>query len=155
MAHRFKNAHDVQVFALIAARQNGAAIDINGRYVGAQDAHHATGHVFVAAAHHQDTVHPLTLYAGFDAVRNDFATDQGVLHAFGAHGHAIGNGGCAKNLSVAAGCFNARHCGVGQFLQTTVARGDGAVTVGHAHHGFDKITLFVTHGVVHRAIGRP
>ncbi|MEY3428329.1 MAG: hypothetical protein RIS60_1681 [Pseudomonadota bacterium] len=94
------------------------------------------------------------LHAGFDAIRNDFAAHQGVLHALGAHGHAIGNGGGTKNLSVATGFFNASHCSIGQFLQATVARGNGAVTVGHAHHGFDKITFFIAHGVVHRAVGR-
>ena len=58
-------------------------------------------------------------------------------------------------MGVATGLFNASYSSIGQLLQTTVARGDGAVTVGHAHHGFDKVTFFITHGVIHRAIGGP
>ena len=153
LAHGFKNAHDVQVFALVAARQNGAAIHVNGGHVGTQHAHQATGHVLVATADHQHTVHPLALHAGFHAVGNHLARNQRVLHAFGAHGHAVRNGGGAEYLGVATGGFDALNGGIGQFLQTAVARGDGAVTVGHAHHGFDEIALFIAHGVVHRPVG--
>jgi len=38
-------------------------------------------------------------------------------------------------------------------LQTAVARRDGGVTVGHAHHGFDKVALLVAHGVIHGSVG--
>ena len=155
MAHGFKHANDVEVFVLVTAWQDGAAVNIDGRHVGAQDAHHAAGHVFVATADHQHAVHPLALHASLNAIRNDFTADQGVLHALSSHGHAIGNGGGAKNLRIAACFFNARHSRIGQFLQATVARGDGAVTVGHADHGLYKITFFIAHGIVHGAVGRP
>ena len=152
-AHGFKHAHDVQVFALVAARQNGAAVNVDGRNVGAQHAHQAAGHVLVATAHHQHAVHPLALHAGFHAVGNHLAGDQRVLHALGAHGHAVRDGGGAKDLGVATGGFDALNGGIGQLLQAAVARGDGAVPVGHAHHGFDEIALFIAHGVVHRPVG--
>ena len=87
--HSFENADDVQVFALVAARQNGAAININGRHVCAQHAHQTARHVFVTTAHHQHAVHPLALYTGFNAVRNHFTADQRILHALSAHGHAV------------------------------------------------------------------
>ncbi len=68
--------------------------------------------------------------------------------------HAVRDGRCAKNLRVATGLFNARHRRVGQLLQAAVARCDGAVSVGHAHHGFDKVALLVAHGVIHGTVGR-
>ena len=152
-AHGFKHAHDVEVFALVAARQNGAAIDIDGRHIGAQHAHQATRHVLVAAAYHQHAVHPLALHAGFNAVGNDFAAHQRILHALGAHGHAVGNGGRAEHLCIAAGFFNGGNGGIGQLLQAAVARRDGAVPVGHANHGLFEVAFLVAHGVVHGAVG--
>ncbi len=153
-AHGFKHADDVEVFALVVAGQDGAAVHINGGHVGAQHAHEAAGHVFVAATDDQNAVHPLALHAGFDAVRNHLAADQRVLHAFGAHGHAVGDGGGAENLGVAACGFDARHRRVGEFLQAAVARRDGAVAVGHADHGLAKVAFLVAHAVVHGAVGR-
>ena len=153
LAHGFKHADDVEVFALVVAGQNGAAVHIDGRHIGAQHAHQAAGHVFVAAADHQHAVHPLALHAGFDAVGDDFAADQRVLHAFGAHGHAVRDSGRAEDLGVAAGFFNAGNRRVSQLLQAGVAGGDGAVAVGHADHGLLEVCRFVAHGVVHRAVG--
>ena len=66
--YRFEHADDVQVFTLVAAWQDGAAVDVNGGHVGAQHAHHAAGHVFVAATDDQNAIHPLTTDAGFNAV---------------------------------------------------------------------------------------
>jgi len=107
------------------------------------------------SAHHQHTVHPLTLNASFNAVRNHFTTHKRIFHTFGTHGHAIRNSRRTKNLSIATSLFNALNRSIGQFLQATVARRDGAVTIGHTHHGFHKITFFIPHGVVHRAVWRP
>ena len=154
LAHGFKHADDVEVLALVAPRQDGAAVDVNGWHIGTQHAHHAAGHVFVAAADHHHAVHPLALHAGLDAVRDHLAADQAVFHAFGAHGHAVRNGGRAKHLGVAAGFFNAVNGCVRQLLQAAVAGCDGAVAVGHADHGFFEVRLFVAHGVVHGPVGR-
>ena len=76
LAHGLKHAHDVEVFAFVVAGQDGAAVHIDGRHIGAQHAHQAAGHVFVAAPDHQHAVHPLALHAGLDAVGDDFAADQ-------------------------------------------------------------------------------
>jgi hypothetical protein len=75
------------------------------------------GHVLVAAAHDHHAVHPLALHAGLDAVGDHLAADQRVLHALGAHRHAVGDGGRAEDLRVAAGFLDAAHGGVGQLLQ--------------------------------------
>src|SRR5665647_2765983 len=99
---------------LVMARQNGAAIDKNGGHIGAQHAHQAARHVLVAAADDHHAVHPLALHAGLDAVGDDFPADQGVLHAFGAHRHAVRNGRGAEHLGVAARLLNRRHGRIGQ-----------------------------------------
>jgi hypothetical protein len=134
LAHGLEHADDVQVLALVLARQDGAAVDVDRRHVGAQHAHQAAGHVLVAAADHQHAVHPLALHAGLDAVGDHFAAHQRVLHAFGAHGHAVGDGRRAEDLRIAAGFLDAGDRRVGQLLQAAVAGRDGAVAVGHADH---------------------
>src|SRR5690606_22161023 len=40
-----------------------------------------------------------------------------------------------------------------QLLQAAVARRDGAVAVGHTHHGLAEIGFLVAHAVVHGAVG--
>ena len=152
LAHRFKHADDIEVLAFVATGKNGAAVDINRGHIGPKHSHEAAWHVFIAAPHDQDSVHPLALDTGFDAIGNHLTAYQGVLHAFGSHGHAIRDRGRTKNLGVAAGFFNAFDRCIGEFLQAAVARGDSAVAVGHAYHGFFKVTFLVSHGVVHRAV---
>jgi hypothetical protein len=103
LAHGLEHADDVQVLPLVLAGQDGAAVDVDGRHVGAQHAHHAAGHVLVAAADDEHAVHPLAADAGLDAVGDHLAADQAVLHALGAHGHAVADGGRAEHLGIAAG----------------------------------------------------
>ena len=153
-AHSLKHADDVQVTALVVPRQDGAAVNIDGRHIGAQHAHQSSGHVFVTATDHHHAVHPLALDAGLDAVRDHFPADQRVLHALGPHGHAVRDGGCTKHLSVATGLFNAGNRGISQLLQARIAGCDGAVAVGHADHGFFEVVGFIAHGVVHGSIRR-
>ncbi len=149
-----EHADDIQVFSLVMARQYGAAVHIDGRYIGAQHAHQAAGHVLVTPAQHQHAVHPLALDTGFDAVCNHFAADQAVFHALGAHGHAVRDGRCAKNLRIAPGLFNAGNSRIGQLLQAAVTRRNRAVAIGNADHGFLEVAFGVAHAVVHRTIRR-
>ena len=58
------------------AGEDGAAVNVNGRHIGPQNAHHAAGHVFVATADHQHAVHPLAANTGFYAIGNHFTADQ-------------------------------------------------------------------------------
>src|SRR4029453_2443492 len=120
LAHGFEHADDVQVLAFPLARQDRAAVDGDGGHVGAQHADQAAGHVLVAAADDDHAVHPLALHAGLDAVGDHFAADQAVLHAFGAHRHAVGDRRRAEDLRIAAGLLDALHGGVGQLLQAAV-----------------------------------
>ena len=152
LADGLEDADNVEVLSLVAARKNGASVNIDGRHVGAQHSHHAAGHILVAAANHNHTVHPLALHASLDAVGNYFAANQRIFHAFGTHRHAVRDRGRAENLRVAASFFNALNRCIGQFLQAAIAWCDGAVPVCHADHRFAEIVLGVAHRVVHGAI---
>src|SRR5690606_20796730 len=79
LAHGLEHAHDVQVAAVQAAGLYGASVHIDAGHVGAQHAHHAAGHVLVAAAYDHAAVHPLALHAGLDTVGDDLAAYQAVL----------------------------------------------------------------------------
>ena len=152
MSNRLEDTDDVEVLALVPPWQDGTAIDIDGRHVRPQHAHQATGHVLVAATDHHHTIHPLALHAGFHTVRNHLAAHQRVLHAFGAHGHAVRNGRRAEDLGIATCFFDSGNRCVSQLLQAAVARCDGAVAIRHPDHGFLEIAFGVAHGVIHRAI---
>ena len=155
LTHRFKHTDDIEVLSLVTSGKNGAAVHINRWHVGPQHSHQAARHVFIATPNNQHTIHPLALDTGFDAVGNHFAAHQGILHAFGSHGHAVGDRGRTKNLGITTRFFNTFDSCIREFLQAAVARGDGAVAVGNAHHGFFKVAFLVAHGVVHRAVGCP
>src|SRR5690606_36061799 len=118
---------NIQIFVVQAAWQNGAPVHINGWYIGAQHAHHATRHVLVAPADYDHAIHPLALHASFHTICNDFARNQGILHALSTHGHAIGNSRSTKNLSIAACAFYGLDGSVSQLLQTTITGGDRAM----------------------------
>jgi hypothetical protein len=134
-----EDADDVQVLALVAAGEDGAAVDVDRRHVGAQDPHHAAGHVLVAAADHEHAVHPLPADAGLDAVGDHLARRQAVLHALGAHRHAVADGRRAEDLRVAAGFLDTDDGGVGELLQAGVAGRDGRVAVGDADHRLGEV----------------
>ena len=55
---------------------------------------------------------------------------------------------------ITASFFYCFHRGIGQWLQATVARRDCRVAVGDTDHGVVEVFVFVTHGEVHRAVGR-
>ena len=152
MPHSFKHAHDVEVLAFVAARQDRAAVHVDRGHIGAQHAHQAARHIFVATTHHHHAIHPLALHAGLNAIADDFAAHQRILHAFGAHGHAVRNRGRTEHLRIAARFNDAFNGSISQLLQAGVARRDRAVAIGHADHRLAEIRLFVAHAVIHGAI---
>jgi hypothetical protein len=93
---------------LSAAGHDAAAIDEDGGAVEAGDGHHAAGHVLVAAADGDEAVEILAGDDGLDGVGDDLAGDQGVLHALGAHGDAVGDGDGVEDDALAAGAVDAR-----------------------------------------------
>src|SRR5690606_1038512 len=130
----------------------GPAVYVDAGHVSPCHRHHPTRHVLVAATDDQNTVHPLSLNAGLNAVRNDLAGDQGILHAFCTHGHPIGDGRGAEYLGITTGLSDGRNGRIGQFLQSRVTGRDGGMGIGYTHHGLVKVVFTVTHGVVHGTI---
>ena len=61
---------------------------------------------------------------------------------------------CNSGLQKLADAAIAGNGRVGQLLQAAVARRDGAVAIGYADHGLLEVAFLVSHGVVHRAVGR-
>ena len=56
------------------------------------------GHILVAAADGEQAVHARGAANGLDRVGDDFARDQRILHALGAHGDAVADGDGAEDL---------------------------------------------------------
>src|SRR3546814_15976853 len=83
LAHGLEYADDIQIFAIKTAWQNGTAINVNGRHVGAQHAHHAARHVLVDATDDHHPIHPLTPHTGFDPSGDNFASQQRLHHENG------------------------------------------------------------------------
>ena len=100
-ADGFEHRYDGQVLALVVAGLDGAAIHVDAGHIHARERHHAAGHVLVASADDHHAIHPLPLRGGLDAVGDDLARHQRILHSFGAHGHAIGNRRRAEHLGLA------------------------------------------------------
>ena len=82
--------------------QNGAAIDEDGRTIQARHGHRAAGHVLVATADGDEAVEARGTHDGFDGIGDDFARDERVFHAFGAHGDAVGDGDGVEEHALAA-----------------------------------------------------
>ena len=153
--HGFEGRHNGEVFAFVAARLDCSPINVNGGHVGSGHGNHASRHILIATANDNHTIHPLTVYTGLNAVGNDLARDQGILHALGSHSNAVRNGGGSEDLRVGPGGFNCSNRRIGKWLKATVARGDGGVTVGNSHHRLFKVFFLVAHGVIHGAVGSP
>src|SRR4051794_22411249 len=74
------------------AGENRAPVNEDRGTVEAGDRHHATRHVFVAAADGDDAVEAFGRDGGLDRVGDDFAGHQAVTHALRAHADAVGDG---------------------------------------------------------------
>ena len=155
-ADRLENRDDVQ-FARVAgqtAGQNGAAIDKEGRAVEAGHGHDGAGHVFVASADGDKTVHALAGDDRFDGIGDDFAGNQGILHAFRTHRNAVGDGDGVEDDGLAAGAIGAGFGFAGQLVNVGVAGGDHAPGGGDADEGLLEILGREADGVEHGAGGR-
>src|SRR5690606_13937191 len=137
-----------------SSRPDGATVDVNRRHVRASHGDHAAWHVLVAPADGHHAIHPLALNTGFDAVGDDLAGNQRVLHTLGAHRHTVGNGRGAEYLWVTARLAHSRDRCVGKTLQPGVARSNSRMAIGDADHRLVEVGFVVAHRVVHGAVGR-
>ena len=138
---------------VVLARANGAAVDKDRRPVQARQAHDAAGHVLVAAADGNNAVVAHAAGDGFDGVGNDLARYQRVLHAFGAHGYAIGDGDGVIDHAFAARRIDAGIDRLGQGIDVHVAGRHHAPGGGHANLSFAEVITTEACRMQHGAAG--
>ena len=88
---RLEDADDVELATLVAAGLDRAAVAEDRRDVEPSHRHDRAGHGLVAAADRQQGVHAVPADDELDGVGDDVAAGQRGLHAFGAHGLAVGD----------------------------------------------------------------
>ena len=146
---------DDDVAALVAARQDRAAIDEDRRHVEADHRHHHARQRFVAAGHGDERVIAMAAHGELDRVGDDVAAGQRRLHAGVAHRHAVGDrdGGEFARRAVIGG--NALFDGLRLALQRDVA-GRGLVPGGrHADQWLVNLLAREAHRVKVGAVRRP
>src|SRR5208282_5491325 len=91
------------VFAVVLSRGDGAAIENKARQVHARQGHGGRWDGLVATDDADGGVEELSAADELDGIGDYFAAHQRCLHAFGAHGLAIGNGDGVELHGRAAG----------------------------------------------------
>ena len=152
-ADRFEHRDDVEFLVAVAAGQDGAAIDEDGRAVQSGDANHAARHVLVAAPNGDEAVKALAADDCLDRVGNDLARHQRVLHALGAHRNAVRDGDGVEDDRLAAVSVDAFGGIIGQFVDVHVAGRHHTPGRGDADLRFGEILVGETDGVQHGAAG--
>ena len=118
---------------------DGAAVEHEAGDVEAGERHDGGGHVFVAAGDADEAVEAVAAGDEFDGVGDDFARDERGLHAFGAHGDAVGDGDGVELHGRAAGFADALLDGFGDLAEMEVAGADLGPGVGDADDGLVQV----------------
>ena len=153
LADGFEDRDDVDVAAVMAAWFDGAAVDEDAGAVETGHGHDAGGHVFVAAADGDEPVEHFASGDGFDGIGDDFAGDEAVFHAFGAHGDAVRDGDGVEDDAFTAGRVDAFGGFEGELIDVDVAGSDLAPCAGDADLAFFEVCAFEADGVEHGAGG--
>ena len=148
-SHGLEHILNIYIAALEPAGHHGAAVNEDGRNVETGNGHHAAGHILVAAAHGDQTIHALAEGHHLNGVGDNFPADQGCLHALGAHGYAVADGNGAELEGGAAGLPDTLFDGVGEPVQVDVAGGHVAGQVGDGDEGLVQVILGQSHGPQH------
>ena len=120
---------------------DGAAVEHEAGDVEAGEGHDGGGHVLVAAGDADEAVEGVAAGDEFDGVGDDFAGDERGLHAFGAHGDAVGDGDGVELHGRAAGFADALLDGLGDLAEMEVAGADLGPGVGDADDGLVQVFL--------------
>ncbi len=121
------------------AGSDGASVEHEAGDVEPAERHDGGGHVLVAAGDADEAVEGVAAGDEFDGVGNDLAGDQRGLHAFGAHGDAVGDGDGVEFHRRAAGLANALLDGLGDLAEVEVAGADLGPGVGDADDGLVQV----------------
>ncbi len=155
-ANGLEDTDDVERLITPAARQDGAAVDEDGRHVETCGCHEHAGQGLVTACEGDECVEALGVHDGLDRIGDDLTTHQGRPHALVAHGDAVGDRDGDELDGIGARLTDPLLRSFGESVQWHVARGDlvprGAdpdlglapVIVGHANrpqHGPGRGTL--------------
>ncbi len=120
------------VVAVQVAGRDGAAVEHEPGNVEARQRHDGAGHVLIAAGDGNQAVEEIAARDELHRVGDDLAADQRGLHAFGAHGDAVGDGDGVELHRRAAGFAHALLHGFGELAEVEVAGADFGPGIGDA-----------------------
>ncbi len=149
----FEDILNGDVVALVAAGQDGAAIQNDTGDIETEQRHGGAWDGFVACDESHDAVEHVAARDEFDGIGNHFAADEGSFHAFGAHGDAIADG---DRVELHGGAARGTDAGldvnreVAQFVIAVHRLGPG---IGDADDGLAQILIGEADGFQKRACG--
>ena len=111
------------------------------------------GTFFVAVGDHDQTVKLVSQGHGLGGVGDEVPGDQGVFHAYVAHGDAVAHGDGGELDGRAAGGPDAGLDGVGDLIQVHVAGDDLVIGADHADQRPLQLLPGKTQGIEQRAVG--
>ena len=151
-AHGLEHLGEADLFAAVGAGQHRAAGADHGGHVHADGSHDHAGHDLVAVGHEDQAVQLVGHEHGLDAVADELAGGEGILHAHMAHGDAVADtngrdedGRTACHLDTGLDC-------IGDLIQIHVAGHDLAVGADHADEGALQLFGGVAQGVKQAAV---
>ena len=144
---RLEHLGQARFFAFHQTGQHRAAGADDGGQIDADGADQLPGNDLVAVGHEHEAVEHVAHRHGLDAVRNEFAARQRVLHAFVAHRDAVTDTDRREFDRGAAGHADAGLDGFCDLVEVGMARDDLAVRVDHADQRTLQFLFGVPHGV--------
>jgi hypothetical protein len=149
-ADGFEDVLDGDVAIFKPAGGDGAAVEHEAGDVEAGEGHDGAGNGLVAAGEGDDGVEGVAAGDELDGVGDDFAADEGGLHAFGAHGDAVGDGDGVELHGRGAGLADAFLDAGGEAAQVEVAGADLDPGVGDADERLAQVLVGEAHRFQHR-----
>ena len=151
LTNGFENRYDVDVFAIVTAGLDRAAVNKNSGAIHPRHRHHTSRHVFVATTDRNDAIHSFAADNGFDRISNDLAAYQRVFHTFGSHRDTVRNRDRIEFNRFATGSVRAFHRLFRELVDVHVAWRDHAPSRSDTDDRLLKIFVFKTDRVKHRA----
>src|SRR5699024_3599756 len=106
-ADGFERVDDRDVFAVDVARQRRSRVEEYAGQVEARGGHEHARQALIASGQQHRAVEAFGAHDPFDGVRDDFAADQGIVHALVAQGDAVGDRDRAEFQRVSLGGVHA------------------------------------------------
>ena len=152
-ADRLKGLGERDLLAVVVAGEHRAARDDDGRDVEARRGHQHAGHDLVAVRNEHEAVELVRLRQRLDAVRDQLAAGQRVLHADVAHRDAVAHADGRHHDRGAARDAHARLGGVRDLVEVDMARDDLTVCGDNADDRLFHLLFGQTAGAQQRTVG--